>query len=116
MISFIFFIGSAAIQAAKVSQAHDNGIEHKIKSKPGFGIGWRGIPKATLYLLRTPSYVCLCIADGLELFIVIGVSTFLPKVISNQFAQSLDWSSKLTGESLFLYSKYIMYASLISLR
>jgi len=71
----------------------------------GFGIGWRDLPHATLHLLKNPCYMCVSLENALNFFLVLGVSTFLPKIISNQFSLSLGWSSILTGNHLVILIK-----------
>lgn len=94
---WLFYIDTAAIRSAKVTEAHDNGIEDKI-NRAKFDLTWRDIPKATLYLFKNPCYICIVIADTAEMAAATGGATFFPKIISNQFSQSLSWSSTLTGE------------------
>ena len=39
----------------------------------------------------------ITVVDTIELLIVIVLTTFVPKIIANQFAQTDSWSSILTG-------------------
>jgi len=103
-LSLCVSTGTQAIQAAKVSQAHDNGTEVKINALPGFGIGWKDLPQATLHLLKNPCYMCITMDNAMNFFFIMGISTFAPKIIANQFSLSLSWSSMLTGKFDLFYS------------
>lgn len=99
--SLDFISATAAIRAAKISQAHDNGTEVLV-SDEGFGLEWKDLPKATWYLLSNPSYLCISITDGLEFFMIVSISTFLPKIIANQFGATATFSAIATGEYCYV--------------
>ncbi|XP_067940411.1 solute carrier organic anion transporter family member 4C1-like [Watersipora subatra] len=88
--------GTAEIRAAKISEAHDNGTEAAVNT-PGFGMTYKDMPRAVLYLLRNAPLMLITATIAVELALAAGFSTFLPKYISNQFNQSPSFSAILTG-------------------
>ena len=90
------FKETGEIRKSKVSEAHHDGSDAVIDD-PGFGLALKDIPKATWLLIRNPAYMFLCLVDALEFMVIIGVSTFLPKFMQNQFGQTISWSPILAG-------------------
>lgn len=50
------------------------------------------------YLIKNPTFMCVTAVTAIELALAAGFSTFMPKYISNQFAQSGSWAAILTGK------------------
>ncbi|KAF6041058.1 SLCO4C1 [Bugula neritina] len=99
LVMFLFpkeLPGTAAIRAAKVSEAHQNSNEDVVNGK-GFGLTFRDMPRAAWYLLRNPTYMCITIVATCEIALAAGFSTFMPKYVSNQFGQKASAAGILTG-------------------
>ncbi|KAF6020599.1 SLCO4C1 [Bugula neritina] len=99
LVMFLFpkeLPGTAAIRAAKVSEAHDNGCE-EVVNQEGFGLSYKDLPKASWYLMKNPAYMCITAVVTSELALAAGFSTFMPKYISNQFGYTASWSAMVTG-------------------
>lgn len=47
--------------------------------------------------MKNPTFIFITGVVAVELIIAAGMSTFLPKLIANQFAQSAGWAAMLTG-------------------
>ena len=50
------------------------------------------------FLIKNPTYMCITAVVGIELAVAAGFSTFLPKFVANQFAQSASWAAMITGK------------------
>lgn len=48
-------------------------------------------------LLKDPMFLFVTMTDTLELIIVIVLTVYSAKIITNQFAQTASWSSILAG-------------------
>lgn len=89
--------GSAALRAAKVSEAHASSPE-----VPSLG-KLRAFPKLVLALLANPAFLCLNLAGASEGLLIAGFAAFLPKLIENQFSVSASQAALLMGKPTILY-------------
>ncbi|XP_027512667.1 solute carrier organic anion transporter family member 4C1 isoform X2 [Corapipo altera] len=90
------YIGTAKIQAEKVSETHDDGSEALVRIR-NIGKNFKDFPISLLILLRNPVLMCLIIASSSEALVTTGFATFLPKFIENQFGKTSSFSATLGG-------------------
>ncbi|OWK51513.1 Solute carrier organic anion transporter family member 4C1 [Lonchura striata] len=90
------YIGTAKIQAEKISETHDDGGQVLVQTK-NIGQSFKDFPMALLILLRNPVLMSLIIASSSEALVATGFATFLPKFIENQFGKSSSSSATLGG-------------------
>ncbi|XP_075710955.1 solute carrier organic anion transporter family member 4C1 [Rhinoderma darwinii] len=88
--------GTAAIQAERISQAHNNGSEGIVESK-NLGKNFKDFPLAFWLLVKNPVLMTLTFASCADALITTGFATFLPKFIENQFSLSSSFSAILGG-------------------
>ncbi|XP_038614720.1 solute carrier organic anion transporter family member 4C1 [Tachyglossus aculeatus] len=88
--------GTAMIQAAKVSQTHQDRSVTMVTDE-NFGESFKDFPMALLILLKNPVFVSLVISTTTEALITTGFATFLPKFIENQFGKSSSTAATLGG-------------------
>ncbi|XP_070533589.1 solute carrier organic anion transporter family member 4C1-like [Ptychodera flava] len=65
--------------------AHYNDDLELLKTKSGFGRGWKDMWPATKMLLKNPTYMLVCFAKAVMSFVLAGFTPFVPKFIENQF-------------------------------
>ncbi|KAJ7406416.1 Solute carrier organic anion transporter family member 4C1 [Pitangus sulphuratus] len=90
------YIGTAKIQAEKISETHNDGSEALVEIK-NIGKNFKDFPISLLILLRNPVLMCLIIASSSEALVTTGFATFLPKFIENQFGKTSSFSATLGG-------------------
>ncbi|XP_053555703.1 solute carrier organic anion transporter family member 4C1-like [Bombina bombina] len=88
--------GTAKIQSEKISQAHNNGSENIVEQN-NLGKSFKDFPLALLLLLKNPVLMSLTFASCTDALITTGFSTFLPKVIENQFSLTSSFAAILGG-------------------
>ncbi|XP_069820773.1 solute carrier organic anion transporter family member 4C1 [Dendropsophus ebraccatus] len=91
--------GTAAIQAERISQAHNNGSEDFVESK-NLGKSFKDFPLALWLMLKNPVLMALTFASCADAFITTGFAAFLPKFIENQFSLTSSFSAILGGAIL----------------
>ncbi|RMC18120.1 hypothetical protein DUI87_04999 [Hirundo rustica rustica] len=90
------YIGTAKIQAEKISETHDDGSQVLVQAN-NIGQSFKDFPMALMILLRNPVLMSLIIASSSEALVATGFATFLPKFIENQFGKSSSFSATLGG-------------------
>ncbi|XP_073534044.1 solute carrier organic anion transporter family member 4C1 isoform X2 [Phyllobates terribilis] len=88
--------GTAAVQAERISQAHDNGSESIVESK-NIGKNFKDFPLAFMLLIKNPVLMTLTFASCSDALITTGFAAFLPKFIENQFSLTSSFSAILGG-------------------
>jgi len=92
-----FFVGAAKYRAMRESEVHDDGSE-EVTGREGFGKSIKDFPIALWTLLKNPVYAFTCLAGCSETMVVAGFTTFLPKIIENQYQQSASVSAIMAGK------------------
>ena len=74
----------------------DGGEE--VAEKKDFGKSIKDFPIALLTLFKNPTYVFGSLASCTEAMVVSGFTTFLPKIIENQFQQTAGTAAIVAGK------------------
>ncbi|XP_033727827.1 solute carrier organic anion transporter family member 4C1-like isoform X2 [Pecten maximus] len=84
------------VRDTRVSQMHN---DHVIDSKSNKEIGssLRDLPRSFWILLTNPAFTLITLAGAAEGLTTSGFSTFMPKLIQNQFGTTAAWASILGG-------------------
>ena len=90
------FAGTARFRAMRESEVPEGGGE-EVAQKDGFGKSIKDFPVALLTLFKNPTYVFGSLASCTEAMVVAGFTTFLPKIIENQFQQSAGKAAIVAG-------------------
>ncbi|XP_007940688.1 solute carrier organic anion transporter family member 4C1 [Orycteropus afer afer] len=92
--------GTAKIQAAKISQAHQDKSSSVQDTDENFGKSFKDFPAALKSLIRNTVFMCLVLSTTSEALVTTGFATFLPKFIENQFGLSSSFAATLAGAVL----------------
>jgi len=66
-------------------------------SEKNFGKSIKDFPAALLILLKNPPYMFVTFASCTEAMVISGFSSFLPKIIENQFQQTASTAAIVAG-------------------
>ncbi|ELW72943.1 Solute carrier organic anion transporter family member 4C1 [Tupaia chinensis] len=94
------YIGTAKIQAAKTSQAHQNKSSFLYHADENFGKSIKDFPTALKSLMKNTVLMCLVLSTSSEALITTGFAAFLPKFIENQFGLTSSFAATLGGAVL----------------
>ncbi|KAK3087766.1 hypothetical protein FSP39_010363 [Pinctada imbricata] len=86
---------AAHVRANRVSQTHNDSLNEKKEELTSHKL--RDLPKSFILLMKNPAFLFITLAGTAEGFGTSGVSTFLPKLIQNQFGATAAWASILAG-------------------
>ena len=89
--------GTARHRATRESEVPENGGE-EIAGKEDFGKSYKDFPLALLTLFKNPTYVFGSLASCTEAMVVSGFTTFLPKIIENEFQQTAGTAAIVAGQ------------------
>ena len=78
------------------------GGDRDITQDDDFGKSFRDFPRALEILFRNPTYVLLSLAGASEAMLICGFTTFLPKIIENQFQVTAGKAALVAG-FLFIF-------------
>ncbi|XP_006139851.1 solute carrier organic anion transporter family member 4C1 [Tupaia chinensis] len=92
--------GTAKIQAAKTSQAHQNKSSFLYHADENFGKSIKDFPTALKSLMKNTVLMCLVLSTSSEALITTGFAAFLPKFIENQFGLTSSFAATLGGAVL----------------
>ena len=86
------------MRANRKSEAHADGSEQEV-SKSDFGRNLKDMPKASCLLLKNPVNMFVNFVGVFEAMTTGGMSTFLPKLLENQFHQTAANAAMISGIS-----------------
>jgi len=89
--------GTARYRALRESEVPVDGGE-EIAGQENFGKSYKDFPIALLTLFKNPTYVLGSLASCTEAMVVSGFTTFLPKIIENQFQQTAGTAAIVAGK------------------
>ena len=78
------------------SEVHNDGAD-KIASQENFANSFKDFPAALLMLFKNPTYLFTCLAGCTEAMLISGFTTFLPKIIENEFQQTAGTAAIVAG-------------------
>jgi len=79
------------------TEVYGAGKKEDITQDEKFGKSFKDFPKALELLFRNPTYVLLSLAGASEAMLIAGFTTFLPKIIENQFQQTAGTAALVAG-------------------
>ncbi|XP_076801719.1 solute carrier organic anion transporter family member 4C1-like [Clavelina lepadiformis] len=90
------FPSTARYRAMRQSEVHNDGAD-KIASQENFANSFKDFPAALLMLFKNPTYLFTCLAGCTEAMLISGFTTFLPKIIENEFQQTAGTAAIVAG-------------------
>ncbi|KAM9330944.1 solute carrier organic anion transporter family member 4C1 [Gastrophryne carolinensis] len=90
------FPGTAAIQAKRISETHNNGSQCIVENQ-NLGKNFKDFPLSLWLMVKNPVLMALTFSSCADAFITTGFATFLPKFIENQFSLTSSFSAILGG-------------------
>uniref|UniRef100_F6TIF0 Solute carrier organic anion transporter family member n=2 Tax=Ciona intestinalis TaxID=7719 RepID=F6TIF0_CIOIN len=90
------FKGTAKYRRMKTAEV-DKDTGGEVAKNENFGNSYKDFPKALLMLAKNKTYVLVTLADCSEAILLSGFTTFLPKIIENEFQQTAGLAAIMAG-------------------
>ncbi|XP_078491175.1 solute carrier organic anion transporter family member 4C1-like [Ciona intestinalis] len=93
----LYTLGLAVIEDSVPKESASLYLGGEVAKNENFGNSYKDFPKALLMLAKNKTYVLVTLADCSEAILLSGFTTFLPKIIENEFQQTAGLAAIMAG-------------------